>query len=113
MVLSLVQLVGNLNKTDLFHVLDGRLEFGDGTTRGTCPTNPSNLLCHSDGHCNVCRYISPVHVGCNAMSSTPICDADSTTLGIEDTAVEKRSACVACKKVGTSIISIILLIQWY
>ena len=63
--------------------------------------SPGNLLCHSDGHCNLCRRISGVHVGCNNSSSTPVCDADSTTTGVQDSAVDKRAICAGCKKEGT------------
>ena len=84
---------------------------GDGTNLGKCPTNPTNLLCHSDGHCNVCRLTSGVHVGCVASSSTPICDADSSTSGVDDSAVEKRASCVNCKKAGTYNMNMRLIIQ--
>ena len=73
----------------------------DGTTRGTCPMSPSDLLCHSDGYCNVCRLIDDIHVGCDEFSATPVCDADSTTIGVQDSAVDKRAVCSGCKKDGT------------
>ena len=85
----------------------------DGTTRGQCPMSPSDLLCHSDGYCNVCRLNNGtgVHVGCSKFSSTPVCDADSTITGVQDSAVEKRAVCSGCKKTGTfrDISAIILL----
>ena len=78
----------------------------DGTALGKCPMNPSGLLCHSDGHCNVCRLFIvnnvSVHVGCTNSSSTPICDADSTVIGVQDSAVDKRAICAGCKKSGKS-----------
>jgi len=52
-----------------------------------------------------------VHVGCDASSSTPICDADSSTSAVDDSAVEKRASCVNCKKDGTYNINTILIIQ--
>ena len=86
---------------------------GDGTTQGQCPSNPSGLLCHSDGHCNVCRVISGVHVGCTLSSSTPVCDADYGTTGVQDTAVDKRAICSGCKKDGKEciIMSIIFSVK--
>ena len=87
----------------------------DGTTRGKCPTNPSNLFCHSNGHCNVCRLdtSSGVNVGCETLSSTPVCDADSTTTIVDDSALEKRAACVGCKQDGKFYISTILDIPFH
>ena len=38
--------------------------------------------------------------GCDAFSNSPVCDADSTTSGIQDSATNKVAACVACKKSG-------------
>ena len=38
--------------------------------------------------------------GCDVLSTTPVCDADSTTSGIQDSATNKVAACVACKKSG-------------
>ena len=84
-------------------------EIGDGSTRGNCPTNPSDLLCHSNEHCNVCRSHAGVHVGCETLSSTPVCDADSTTLKVDDSALEKRAACVGCKLDGKISISTVLV----
>ena len=63
--------------------------------------NPAGLLCHSDGHCNLCRIISSVHVGCDAFSSTPVCDADTTTAGVQNLAEEKPAECSGCKKDGS------------
>ena len=85
----------------LIYILDGSA--GDGTTRGKCPSSPSGLLCHSDGNCNVCRSIDSVHVGCQLFSSTPVCDADSTVIGIQDKNpdIDRRAVCSGCKKQGT------------
>ena len=73
--------------------------------------SPSDLLCHSDGYCNVCRLLDGVHVGCSNFSSTPVCDADSTITGVQDSAVDKRAVCSGCKQSGkfrdTSIIIVL------
>ena len=82
---------------------------GDGTKRGKCPTNPSNLFCHYDGQCNVCKLRLGNNVGCDTLSSTPVCDADETTSKVEDSAQEKRAACVGCKQVGKFLIRAILV----
>ena len=42
--------------------------------------------------------------GCDILSSTPVCDADSETTAIEDSAVGKVAQCVGCKKDGRLII---------
>ena len=77
---------------------------GDGTTRGKCPTDPNGLLCHSDGRCNVCQLKDGKNVGCQDFSSSPVCDADSSTTGVQQDSVnnrlESRGECVACKKDG-------------
>ena len=78
-----------------------------GTTRETCPDlNSEPVNCHNDGHCNVCRRVlgtSPyLHSGCNYFSSTPSCDVDLATSGIQSSGVGKRAVCTACKKEGKS-----------
>ena len=73
---------------------------GNGDTIGKCPTIPSNLKCLSTGECNICKDISGRHEGCDVTSTTPVCDADSVTSVIDDSAIEKFSACVACKRNG-------------
>ena len=73
---------------------------GDGTELGKCPSSNSNYKCLSTGACNVCGLISNVAEGCDVLSTTPVCDADSTTSGIQDSATNKVAACVACKKSG-------------
>ena len=73
---------------------------GDGTTIGKCPSSYSNYRCLSTGACNVCGLISGVAQGCEIRSSTPVCDMDSSTSGIQDTASNKVAQCVACKKSG-------------
>ena len=79
--------------------IDGTTD-GDGSTVGKCP---SSRKCLSDGYCNTCKIISLAHQGCDITSSTPVCDADSTTSGIQDSAVGKLAACVACKMTGKCI----------
>ena len=69
---------------------------GDGTTQGICLSNK----CLSSGACNVCGFISGTHQGCDSLSTAPICDADSTTTGIQDSATGKVAQCVSCKKSG-------------
>ena len=76
---------------------------GDGQTIGICPSHYSNYRCLSTGACNVCGFISGTHQGCDALSTVPICDADSTTSGIQDSATDKVAQCVACKKSGIYI----------
>ena len=41
--------------------------------------------------------------GCDILSSSPVCDADSSTAGIEDSAENKVAQCVGCKKDGKYI----------
>ena len=73
---------------------------GDGTELGKCPSSNSNYRCLSTGACNVCGLISGVAEGCDTFSTAPVCDADSTTSGIQDSASNKVAVCVACKKSG-------------
>ena len=61
-----------------------------------CP----NYNCLSNGYCNVCGLVSGFAEGCDILSSSPVCDADSSTTDIEDTAESKVAHCVACKKDG-------------
>ena len=82
-------------------ILD-RTTAGDGTTKGICPTTDANYRCLSTGVCNICGLISGVAEGCDAFSTSPVCDADSTVSGIQDSATNKVAACVACKKSGKS-----------
>ena len=80
-------------------MLDGTTT-GDGTELGKCPSSNSNYRCLSTGACNVCGLISGIAEGCDTFSTTPVCDADSTASGIQDSATEKVAVCVACKKSG-------------
>ena len=48
----------------------------------------------------ICKLILGFAEGCDIYSPTPVCDADSTSLAIEDSAIEKIGNCVACKKSG-------------
>ena len=73
---------------------------GDGTDIGKCPSSYFNYKCLSTGMCNVCGLISELAEGCDISSTTPVCDADSSSSIIEDSATEKISKCVACKKSG-------------
>ena len=56
----------------------------------------------STGACNVCALVSGYAEGCDIASTTPVCDADSLTSGIQDSATDKQAVCVACKKSGKS-----------
>ena len=77
---------------------------GDGTTMGKCPSSHTGYKCLSTGHCNVCGLINNLAEGCDILSSTPVCDADSNTSDIEDSAVGKVAQCVGCKKDGELIV---------
>ena len=76
---------------------------GDGTEIGKCPSGHSSYKCLSTGGCNVCGLISGVAEGCDITSTSPVCDADSSTTGIQDSASGKVAQCVACKKSGRTI----------
>ena len=77
---------------------------GDGLSFGKCWDDDANGIqdrkCLSTGECNVCKIISDAHEGCDIYSTEPVCDADSTTVEIEDSAVAKLAKCVACKNTG-------------
>jgi hypothetical protein len=74
---------------------------GDGTAIGKCPSSYNEYKCLSTGECNVCGLnVSGFAEGCDIHSSTPVCDADSETSEIEDTAIGKVAQCVACTKSG-------------
>ena len=47
-----------------------------------------------------CKIIAGTgtHEGCDIASAGPVCDADSTTSGIQDSAIGKLAACAGCKK---------------
>ena len=85
---------------------------GDGTDIGKCPSSFSSYKCLSSGACNVCGLISGYAQGCDITSTSPVCDADSSTSGIQDSASGKVAECVACKKSGKPI-EIFLLPQNY
>ena len=91
----------------MFHslfLLDDSLDgtsTGDGSHIGNCPTSQA-YNCLSNGACNVCRPLSNKAEGCNIFSTTPVCDADSSTNGIQATYdTSKVAQCVACTKTGT------------
>ena len=73
---------------------------GDGTTIGKCPSHYSTYKCLSTGACNVCGLINGNSQGCDVTSTTPVCDADASTNGIQDSATGKVAQCAACKKSG-------------
>ena len=73
---------------------------GDGTSMGKCPSHYSNYRCLSTGGCNVCGLINGNSEGCDIESSTPICDADASTNGIQDSATAKVAQCSACTNTG-------------
>ena len=52
----------------------------------------------------MCGLINNLAEGCDILSSTPVCDADSNTSDIEDSAVGKVAQCVGCKKDGEQIV---------
>ena len=79
----------------MLSLLDG-ITIGDGFSPGKCP----EYNCLSDGYCNVCGNIMGYSEGCHITSTTPVCDADTTTIGTQDTAVEKIAECVPCTKSG-------------
>ena len=79
--------------------LDG-MTTGDGSEIGNCPSSFSAYKCLSTGACNICGLISGYAEGCDITSTTPVCDADSTTTGIQDSASDKLAVCVGCKKSG-------------
>ena len=81
-----------------FRIIDGLS--GDGTTIGKCPPSYSSYRCLSTGACNVCGNIANKAEGCDITSTTPVCDADASTSGIDDSASGKVGKCVACKKTG-------------
>ena len=77
---------------------------GDGLSFGKCWDDDANTIqdrkCLSTGECNACKIINSYHEGCDIHSNTPVCDADSTTVTVEDSAVAKLARCVGCKKIG-------------
>ena len=83
----------------LNNVIDG-VTAGDGTEIGKCPNAFSSYKCLSTGACNVCGLISGQVEGCDITSTAPVCDADSSTSGVQDSAVGKVAQCVACTKAG-------------
>ena len=85
-------------------VIDGSA--GDGSEIGKCPSGHTSYKCLSTGGCNVCGLISGVAEGCDITSTSPVCDADSSTSGIEDSATGKVAQCVACKKSGKNFVMI-------
>ena len=76
---------------------------------GDCP---NSLQCHSDGSCNECRIIASTHSGCNITTSTPVCDTDSESPGVQDSSIEKRAICTSCKKDGKSNKGKIFKVAW-
>ena len=84
---------------------------GDGKTIGDCPSAYTTYKCLSTGECKECKLISGFAEGCDIHSSTPVCDADSTSLAIEDSAIEKVSHCVGCKKSGKCDINMCLCVK--
>ena len=93
----------------IIHYFDIKIDgtTGDGTEIGKCPSSFTNYRCLSTGECNVCRLISGYAEGCDITSTTPVCDADSSTSATEDSAVAKVAQCVKCRKNGTKNNSII------
>ena len=73
-------------------------------TIGNCPSSYSTYKCLSTGACNVCGLINGYAEGCDIQSSTPVCDADSTTPGTQYSATGTLAQCVGCKMSGARII---------
>ena len=91
----------------MFHSVDGTTT-GDGTEKGNCPMETAGVAnddyrCLSTGVCNICGLINGYAEGCAVFSTTPVCDADSTSAGIQDSATDKVAACVACTKSGNFV----------
>ena len=97
-----IELFSNYYITSIF-ITQGAGAVGNGETIGKCPSGYSNYRCLSTGYCNICGNINNVAEGCDVLSSTPVCDADSSTGSIEDSAAQKVAQCVACKKDGELI----------
>ena len=86
----------------IFNVHEDGTSAGNGETIGNCPASHITYKCLSNGACNVCGLLSDKAEGCNIFSTTPVCDADSSTNGIQATYdTSKVAQCVACKKTGT------------
>ena len=79
--------------------IDGT-SMGDGSEIGKCPSSYSNYRCLSTGACNVCGLISGNAEGCDITSTNPVCDADNSLSGTQDSATGKVAQCVACTKSG-------------
>ena len=88
-----------------FCFLDGT-STGNGESKGMCSTSSYNYKCLSTGYCNVCGNINNVAEGCDILSSNPVCDADSSTTYIEDSAEATVAQCVACKKDGKYLLTL-------
>ena len=88
-----------------FCLLDGT-STGNGESKGMCSTSSYNYKCLSTGYCNVCGNINNVAEGCDILSSTPVCDADSSTTYIEDSTEATVAQCVACKKDGKYLLTL-------
>ena len=88
-----------------FCLLDGT-STGNGESKGMCSTSSYNYKCLSTGYCNVCGNINNVAEGCDILSLTPVCDADSSTTYIEDSTEATVAQCVACKKDGKYLLTL-------
>ena len=84
-----------------FLIIDG-ITAGDDATIGNCPSSYNTYKCLSNGACNICglNMESGYAEGCDIHSNAPVCDADSTAAGIQDSATGKLAQCVPCKKSG-------------
>ena len=71
---------------------------------GFCPSSPANLRCLSSGECRVCKLIDNTYEGCLLTTTTPVCDSDKDTVGIQSDFLTSppttTAQCVACKKDG-------------
>ena len=93
-----------------FYLPDGT-STGDGSHIGNCPASFSSYKCLSNGACNVCGLLSNKAEGCNIFSTSPVCDADSSTNGIQATYdTSKVAQCVACKQTGTHKLRIVIIL---
>ena len=84
---------------------------GDGSEIGKCPSSYSNYRCLSTGACNVCGLISGNAEGCDITSTNPVCDADNSLSGTQDSATGKVAQCVACTKSGTHKLNIAIILH--
>ena len=93
----------------IWRIIDGTTT-GDGSDEGTagaCQKQDPTRRCLSSGECRACKLIGTAYEGCDSSSTSPVCDADTGTIGIQTDYSDpsKTPACVQCKKAdGKSIV---------